>query len=84
MNKNTRIRDADKKQPFLYGQIKKFDSRMVSWIKTPNSHFGENNIPNDKKKGSNNNCRKDGFPTSYVLHPFFETIKKRNYEGGNI
>jgi len=57
---------------------------MVSWIKTPHPDFGKNNIPNDEKKGSYNQSRKNSFPSFYIMHPIFETIKKRNNKGGNI
>lgn len=52
MDKNTGIRNAYKKQPFFNGQVEKFDSGMIPWIKTPNANFGKNNIPNYKE-----NCR---------------------------
>lgn len=49
MNKNTGVGNADKKQPFLDGQIKKFNTGMVPRIETPNTHFSKNNIPNNKE-----------------------------------
>jgi hypothetical protein len=78
MNKNTGVRYADKKQPLLYWQIKKFNSRMIARIETPNPHFGKDNIPHNKENCSNYNGGKNCFPPFYVFHPFFETIKKRN------
>ena len=44
MNKNTGVRYADEKQPLLYWQIKKFNSRMIARIETPNTHFGKDNM----------------------------------------
>ena len=54
MNKNTGVRYADEKQPFLDGQIKKFNTGVVARIKTPNTHFGKDDIPNNKE-----NCRQN-------------------------
>ena len=53
VNKDTRIRNADEKQPFFDRQIKEFNSRMVTWIETPNTYFGKNDIPNNEDKSRN-------------------------------
>ena len=74
VNEDTGIGNADEKQPFFNGQIKKFDTGMVSGIETPNTHFGENYIPDNKENGRENYGRKNGFPSFYILHPAFETI----------
>lgn len=84
MDKNTGVRNTYKKEPFFDGQVKKFDSGMVSWIETPNTHFGKNNIPNNKENCRQNYGQKNGFPSFYVLHPVFETIQKWNKKGSNI
>jgi hypothetical protein len=76
MNKNTGVRNADEKQPLLYGQIKKFNSGMVARIKTPNTHFGKDNIPNYKENCRQNYGRKNSFPSFDILHPVFKTIQK--------
>lgn len=76
MNKNTGVRYADEKQPLLYWQIKKFNSRMIARIETPNTHFGKDNIPNYEENCGYNYSRKNSFPTFYILHPVFETIQK--------
>jgi hypothetical protein len=82
--KNTRVRNADKKQPFFNGQIKKFNTGMVAGIETPNTNFRKNNIPDNKENGRQDYCRKNSFPTFYILHPAFETVQKWNQEGCNI
>lgn len=84
MNKNTRIRNADKKHPFFNRQIKKFNSRMVAWIETPHSYFGKNNIPNNEENCGDDYSRKNCFPSFYIPHPTFETIQKRDEKGSYI
>ena len=84
MYKNAGIRNADKKQPFFDGQIKKFDSGMITGIKTPNTHFGKDNIPNNIENCRQDYRRKNCFPSFDVLHPVFETIQKRNQKGSDI
>ena len=61
VNKETRIRNTNKKQPFFNRQIKEFNSRMVTRIKTPHSYFSKNNIPNDEENGRNNIAEKTAF-----------------------
>jgi hypothetical protein len=78
VNKNTCVRNADEKQPFLDGQIEKFDSGMVTGIETPNPHFSKNNIPNYKENCGQDYGRKNRFPSFDILHPVFETIQKGN------
>ena len=78
VNKKARIRNTNKKQPFLYGQIKKLNSRMVAWVKAPNTHFGEDNIPNNVKNGCDNDTREQRLPAFYIVHPMVEAVKKRN------
>jgi hypothetical protein len=74
MNEDTGIGNADEKQPFFNGQIKKFNSGVISGIETPNSYFGKNNIPDYKENGGKDYRRKNSFPTFYILHSVFETI----------
>ena len=50
MDKNTRIRYTNKKQPLLNRQFKKFDSSMIPRIKTPNTNFSKNDVPNNKEQ----------------------------------
>ena len=84
MNEDTRIRNADEKQPFFDGQIKEFNTRMVPRIETPHSYFGKNNIPNNEENCRNNYRRKNCFPAFDILHPVFETVEKRDQKGCNI
>ena len=76
MNKNTGVRYADEKQPLFNGQIKKLNTGMVTGIKTPNTHFGKDDIPNNKENCGQNYRRKNSFPSFYILHPVFKTIQK--------
>jgi hypothetical protein len=77
VNKDTRIRNTDKKQPFLDRQIKEFYPRMIPWIETPHSYFGKNDIPNNKENCRDDYRRKNSFPAFDILHPVFETVEKR-------
>ena len=84
MDKKARIRNADKKQPFLDRQIKEFYPRMITRIKTPHSHFRENNIPNNEENSRNQDGQKNSFPSFYILHSVFKTIQKGNDKGSDI
>lgn len=84
VNKDTRIRNTDEKQPFLDRQIKEFNTGMIPWIKTPHPYFGKNDIPNNKEKCSNNYRRKNSFPAFDIFHPAFETVEKWNKKRCNI
>lgn len=84
MNEDTRIRNADKKQPFFDRQIKEFNSGMITRIKMPNTYFRENDIPNNEENSRNQDGRKNSFPSFDVLHSAFETVQKRNDEGSYI
>lgn len=84
MDEEAGIRNADEKQPFLDRQIKEFNSRMITWIETPDAYFGKNDVPNDKKNSGNYYGRKNSFPPFDILHPVFETVQKRNDERRNI
>ena len=84
MDKQTRIRNTDKKQPFFYRQSQNFYTGMVPWIEMPNAYLSKKNIPNDKKNSRSQQSRKQYFPSLAVLHSFFKAVQKRNNERGNI
>lgn len=84
MDKQTGIRNTEKKQPLFYRQTKPFDARMVCRVEMPNAYFSKKNIPNDKKNRRNQQSRKQNFPSFDVLHSFFKAVQKRNNEGGYV
>jgi hypothetical protein len=46
INKNTAIRDDDKKQDFFNGKVPQLEARNISFVKAPNADGGKINIPN--------------------------------------
>ena len=57
---------------------------MVPRIEMPNTHFRENNIPDNIKNRCDDYSRKYSFPSFYISHSVFETIYKRNEDGEDI
>ena len=84
MDKQTRIRNTNKKQPLLYRQSQNFYTGMVPWIEMPNAYLSKKNIPNDKKNSRSQQSRKQSFPKLALLHSFFKAVQKRNDEGGYV